>query len=66
MEKFEKVIYILEREAIHYEEKEYLKRIATEDIDIKNFHQCTPKAETHFQFYLPFGYGNSCRVYSLL
>jgi len=37
MEKFEKVIYILEREAIPYEEKEYLKRIATEDIDIKNF-----------------------------
>jgi hypothetical protein len=37
MEKFEKVIHILEREAIHYEEKEYLKRIATEDIDIKNF-----------------------------
>jgi hypothetical protein len=37
MEKFEKVIYILEREAISYEEKEYLKRIATEDIDIKNF-----------------------------
>jgi len=37
MEKFEKVIYILEREAITYEEKEYLKRIATEDIDIKNF-----------------------------
>ncbi|RKY91179.1 MAG: hypothetical protein DRQ13_11735 [Ignavibacteriae bacterium] len=37
MKKFEKVIYILDREAIPYEEKEYLKRIATEDIDIKNF-----------------------------
>ncbi len=37
MEKFEKVIHILEREVIPYEEKEYLKRIATEDIDIKNF-----------------------------
>jgi tetratricopeptide (TPR) repeat protein len=37
MEKFEKVIHILEREVIPYEEKEYLKRIANEDIDIKNF-----------------------------
>ena len=37
MEKFEKVIHILEREVIHYEDKEYLKRIAAEDIDIKNF-----------------------------
>jgi len=37
MEKFEKVINILEREVIPYEDKEYLKRIATEDIDIKNF-----------------------------
>ncbi len=37
MEKFEKVIHILEREAIPYEDKEYLKRISAEDIDIKNF-----------------------------
>jgi len=37
MEKFEKVIHILEREVIPYEEKEYLKLIASEDIDIKNF-----------------------------
>jgi len=37
MEKFEKVIHILEREVIPYEEKEYLNRIANEDIDIKNF-----------------------------
>jgi hypothetical protein len=37
MEKFEKIINILEREVIPYEDKEYLKRIATEDIDIKNF-----------------------------
>ncbi|MCH7774906.1 MAG: hypothetical protein IH784_10970 [Bacteroidetes bacterium] len=37
MEKFEKVIHILEREVIPYEDKEYLKRIAAEDIDIKNF-----------------------------
>jgi len=37
MEKFEKVIHILEREVLPYEDKEYLKRIATEDIDIKNF-----------------------------
>jgi tetratricopeptide (TPR) repeat protein len=37
MEKFEKVINILEREEIPIEEKEYLKRIADEDIDIKNF-----------------------------
>ena len=37
MENFEKVIHILEREVIPYEDKEYLKRIATEDIDIKNF-----------------------------
>ncbi len=37
MEKFEKVIHILEREVIPYEDKEYLKRIAAEDIEIKNF-----------------------------
>ncbi len=37
MEKFEKVIHILEREVIPYEDKEYLKRVAAEDIDIKNF-----------------------------
>jgi hypothetical protein len=37
MEKFEKVMHILEREVIPYEDKEYLKRIAAQDIDIKNF-----------------------------
>jgi len=37
MEKFEKVIHILEREVIPNEDKEFLKRIAAEDIDIKNF-----------------------------
>jgi len=37
METFEKVIHILEREVIPYEDKEYLKRIANIDIDIKNF-----------------------------
>lgn len=37
MEKFEKVINILDGEVITYEDKEFLKRIATEDIDIKNF-----------------------------
>jgi len=37
MKKFEKVIHILELEVIPHEEKEYLNRIATEDIDIKNF-----------------------------
>jgi len=37
MEKFEKVIHILERDIIPYEEKEYLNRISEEDIDIKNF-----------------------------
>ena len=37
MDKFEKVIHILEREVIQYEDKEYLKRIAFEDIEIKNF-----------------------------
>ena len=37
MEKYEKIIHILEREVIPYADKEYLKRIATEDIDIKNF-----------------------------
>ena len=37
MEKFEKVIHILDREVIPYEDKEYLKRISAEDIDIKNF-----------------------------
>ena len=37
MEKFEKVIHILEREVIPHEDKEFLKRIAAQDIDIKNF-----------------------------
>jgi len=37
MEKLEKVIHILEREVITYEDREYLNRIASEDIDIKNF-----------------------------
>ena len=37
MDKFEKVIHILEQEVLQYEDREYLKRIATEDIDIKNF-----------------------------
>ena len=37
MDKLEKVIHILEQEVLQYEDREYLKRIATEDIDIKNF-----------------------------
>jgi len=37
MEKYEQVIDILEQEAIPDEDKEVLKRIATEDIEIKNF-----------------------------
>ena len=37
MEKLEKVIHILEREVLTYEDREYLKQIAFEDIDIKNF-----------------------------
>ncbi len=37
MEKLEKVIHILEQEVLTYEDREYLKRIAFEDIDIKNF-----------------------------
>ena len=37
MDKLEKVIDILEQGVLHDEDRRYLKRIATEDIDIKNF-----------------------------
>ena len=37
MDKLEKVIDILEQGVLHDEDRKYLKRIATEDIDIKNF-----------------------------
>ena len=50
MEKFEKVIHILEREVIPYEDKKYLKRIAAEDIDIKNFISVHSKLKHIFNF----------------